>query len=68
MNWDYKYKGRTIQERFDEMIGRNDTPLGFLFRLCVVGFCVFTTLDPSASYYMTPFMWAVAWGFVYFYM
>jgi hypothetical protein len=65
---DYKYGGHTVRERWNEMIGRNDSPLGFVIRLCVVGFCVATSLDPHASYYMSPQMWVLVWLFIYFYL
>ena len=50
------------------MIGKNDSSFGFMLRLCAVGFCVFTALDPTTSYYMSPLMWVLVWGFIYFYL
>jgi hypothetical protein len=68
MNWDTKYRGHSPRERFDNMIGKADTPIGFVFRLCVVGFCVFTAMDPTTTYYTSPAVWAVVWWFIYFYL
>jgi hypothetical protein len=65
---DYKYGGRTVRERWHEMVGTNDSYLGFCFRICVIAFCSFTAADPTTSYYMSPFMWLLVWGFVYFYL
>jgi hypothetical protein len=65
---DTKYSGYSIRERWNEMIGRNDSTFGFLLRLCVVGFCVVTALDPHASYYMSPQIWVLVWLFIYFYL
>ena len=64
----YKYNGRTVLERFDEMIGMNDSRAGFLFRICATGFCLFTTLDPTASYYVSPLMWVLVFAFINFYL
>jgi hypothetical protein len=66
--WDYKYRGYTIGERWSEMTGQNDSTFGYVFRMCVFSFCVFTALDPTTSYYMSPFMWSLVWGFIYFYL
>jgi hypothetical protein len=67
MNVDRPYKGHSLRERFDNMIGRKDSAVGFAIRLSLVGFCVYTTLDHQASYYMSPLHWLVIWGLVYFY-
>ena len=66
--WDYKYYHRTVRQRWNEMIGKNDSSFCFMLRLCAVGFCVFTALDPTTSYYMSPLMWSLVWGFIYFYL
>jgi hypothetical protein len=65
---DYKYRGASIRERWREMTGENDSTVGFLVRILAGSFCVYTTLDPTASYYMSPLMWVLVWGFIYFYM
>jgi hypothetical protein len=68
MSIDYPYNGHSIRERFHSMIGTHDGPIVFACRIALVCFCVYTTLDPHASYYMSPFMWVAIWVFVHFYL
>jgi len=62
---DYKYNGRTIQQRLDAMSGENDDWFFFCVRYSTLAFAIYTMSMPGTEVYIAPHYWLI--GFIFWY-
>ena len=64
---DFKYKGYTVRERIDQMLGIGSDPSIHCLRACVAAFAIYTASHPGASFYIAPHLWVIGVLLWYFY-
>lgn len=64
---DFKYGSYTVQQRWDMMLGTNADTFTICCRAAWLAFAVLTASAPTASYYIAPHLWAIAFILYYWY-